>query len=105
MASRWRCRSAGRAEGWASSWWDPHSLQPSLKPQVVAEAPLLAGKCALRVSGQAAVLGALGEQMQKPELWEALHTSPCFLPSVFDASGVVPLKQPGQPLMPVSLMR
>ena len=32
-----------------------HSLQPLLQPQVVAEAPLLARECALRVSGQAAV--------------------------------------------------
>lgn len=78
VASRWRCRSAGRAAVWASSPWDPHSLQPSLQPQVVAEAPLLAGECALRVSGQAAVLGGLGEPTQRPELWEALHLFPVF---------------------------
>lgn len=56
----------------------PHSLQPLLQPQVVAEAPLLARECALRVSGQAAVLGGLGEPTQRPELWEALHLVPVF---------------------------
>ena len=55
-----------------------HSLQPLLQPQVVAEAPLRARECALRVSGQAAVLGGLGEPMQRPELWEALHLVPVF---------------------------
>ena len=103
VASRWRCRSTGGAAGWA------HALQPWLEPQVAPEAPLLPGECGLRVRGQAAVQRGLrrrrvsqrrGRSSGKPST-----TFSRFLPSVSDASGVVPLRQPGQPLMPVSWIR